>query len=80
MHNVVHNDRQLGTRPGAARVASQRRAVHSAVRRHTAWKNAEGGWESRTDWHRVVCFQRAREALFAWTTSGGERHRTLDPS
>lgn len=23
-----------------------------------SWKNAEGEWQSKTDWHRVVCFNR----------------------
>ena len=26
-----------------------------------SWKNAFGAWESRTEWHRVVCFARLAE-------------------
>ena len=26
-----------------------------------SWKNASGTWESRTEWHRVVCFSRLAE-------------------
>lgn len=30
-----------------------------------SWKNSQGEWESRTDWHRVVCFQRMGESALA---------------
>jgi single-strand DNA-binding protein len=36
-----------------------------SVATRRAWKNAEGAWESRTDWHRVVCFQRVSESALA---------------
>ena len=36
-----------------------------SVATRRAWKNGEGGWESRADWHRVVCFQRVGETALA---------------
>jgi single stranded DNA-binding protein len=41
----------------------QRHARHHLVSVATkeSWKNVSGTWESRTEWHRVVCFSRLAE-------------------
>src|ERR671911_596131 len=40
-----------------------------SVATNESWKNASGAWESRTEWHRVVCF--ARLAEYARTLAKG---------
>src|ERR1700682_410993 len=36
-----------------------------SVATRRSWKNAEGEWQSRTDWHRVVCFNRMNDPAAA---------------
>ena len=35
--------------------------VTLSVATKQSWKDAEGAWQSRTDWHRVVLFGKAAE-------------------
>jgi single stranded DNA-binding protein len=39
-----------------------------SVATRRAWKNAQGEWKSKTDWHRVVCFNRLNDAASALRT------------
>ena len=63
MHNTIQIIGNLGRDPEQreARANGSPFTVLSVATRRS-WKNAEGGWESRTDWHRVVCFQRVGES------------------
>ena len=66
MHNTIQIIGNLGRDPEQreARANGAPFTVLSVATRR-AWKNAEGTWESRTDWHRVVCFQRVGESALA---------------
>jgi len=66
MHNTIQLIGNLGRDPEQreARANGAPFTVLSVATRR-AWKNAEGNWESRTDWHRVVCFQRVGESALA---------------
>jgi single-strand DNA-binding protein len=66
MHNTIQIIGNLGRDPEQreARANGAPFTVLSVATRR-AWKNAEGNWESRTDWHRVVCFQRVGETALA---------------
>lgn len=66
MHNTIQIIGNLGRDPEQreARANGAPFTVLSVATRR-AWKNAEGSWESRTDWHRVVCFQRIGESALA---------------
>jgi len=66
MHNAIQIIGNLGRDPEQreARANGAPFTVLSVATRR-AWKNAEGAWESRTDWHRVVCFQRVGESALA---------------
>ena len=66
MHNTIQIIGNLGRDPEQreARANSAPFTVLSVATRR-AWKNVEGNWESRTDWHRVVCFQRIGESALA---------------
>lgn len=66
MHNTIQIIGNLGRDPEQreARANGAPFTVLSVATRRS-WKNAEGGWESRTDWHRVVCFQRIGESALA---------------
>jgi single-strand DNA-binding protein len=66
MHNTIQIIGNLGRDPEQreARANGAPFTVLSVATRR-AWKNAEGNWESRTDWHRVVCFQRVGENALA---------------
>jgi single-strand DNA-binding protein len=66
MHNTIQLIGNLGRDPEQreARANGAPFTVLSVATRR-AWKNAEGNWESRTDWHRVVCFQRIGESAQA---------------
>ncbi len=66
MHNTIQLIGNLGRDPEQreARANGAPFTVLSVATRR-AWKNAEGAWESRTDWHRVVCFQRIGESALA---------------
>jgi len=66
MHNTIQMIGNLGRDPERreARANGAPFTVLSVATRR-AWKNAEGNWESRTDWHRVVCFQRIGESARA---------------
>jgi single-strand DNA-binding protein len=69
MHNTIQLIGNLGRDPEQreARANGAPFTVLSVATRR-AWKNAEGAWESRTDWHRVVCFQRIGESALALHT------------
>ena len=66
MHNAIQIIGNLGRDPEQreARANGAPFTVLSVATR-CAWKNAEDNWESRTDWHRVVCFQRVGESAAA---------------
>jgi single-strand DNA-binding protein len=66
MHNTIQIIGNLGRDPEQreARANGAPFTVLSVATRRV-WKNAEGNWESRTDWHRVVCFQRVGESALA---------------
>lgn len=66
MHNTIQIIGNLGRDPEQreARANGAPFTILSVATRRS-WKNAEGSWESRTDWHRVVCFQRAGESALA---------------
>ena len=63
MHNSIQIIGNLGRDPEqrATRATGTPFAVFS-VATGRSWKNAQGEWESRTDWHRVVCFNRLHDA------------------
>ena len=66
MHNTIQIIGNLGRDPEQreARANGAPFTVLSVATRRS-WKNTEGNWESRTDWHRVVCFQRIGESALA---------------
>lgn len=66
MHNTIQIIGNLGRDPEQreARANAAPFTVLSVATRRSC-KNTEGGWESWTDWHRVVCFQRVGEAALA---------------
>lgn len=66
MHNAIQIIGNLGRDPEQreSRGSGAPYTVLSVATRR-AWKNTEGEWESRTDWHRVVCFQRVSETALA---------------
>jgi hypothetical protein len=51
-----------GTRSSASRANGTPFTVLSVATRR-AWKNAQGEWQLKTDWHRVVCFNRMNDAV-----------------
>jgi single-strand DNA-binding protein len=63
MHNSIQIIGNLGRDPEQreTRATGAQFAVMSVATRRS-WKNAQGEWESRTDWHRVVCFNRLNDA------------------
>ena len=63
MHNAIQIIGNLGRDPEQreARATGAPFMVLSVATRRS-WKNAQGEWESRTDWHRVVCFNRLNDA------------------
>ncbi len=63
MHNTIQIIGNLGRDPEQreARANGAPFTVLSVATRRS-WKNAQGEWESRTDWHRVVCFNRLNDA------------------
>ena len=63
MHNSIQIIGNLGRDPEQreTRATGAPFAVLSVATRRS-WKNAQGEWESRTDWHRVVCFNRLNDA------------------
>jgi len=66
MHNTIQIIGNLARDPEQreARANGAPFTVLSVATRRS-WKNTEGNWESRTDWHRVVCFQRIGETALA---------------
>jgi single-strand DNA-binding protein len=66
MHNTIQIIGNLGRDPEQreARANGAPFTVLSVATRR-AWKNVEGNWESCTDWHRIVCFQRIGESALA---------------
>jgi single-strand DNA-binding protein len=63
MRNPIQIIGKLGRdpEPRATRATGAPFAVLSVATRRS-WKNAQGEWESRTDWHRVVSFNRLNDA------------------
>jgi single-strand DNA-binding protein len=63
MHNSIQIIGNLGRDPEQRekRATGAPFSVLSVATRRS-WKNAQGEWESRTDWHRVVCFNRLNDA------------------
>jgi len=63
MHNSIQIIGNLGRDPEQrqTRASGAPFSVLSVATRRS-WKNAQGEWESRTDWHRVVCFNRLNDA------------------
>ncbi len=63
MHNAIQIIGNLGRDPEQreARATGAPFMVLSVATRRS-WKNAQGEWQSRTDWHRVVCFNRLSDA------------------
>ena len=66
MHNAIQIIGNLGRDPEQreSRANGAPFTVLSVATRRS-WKNAQGEWKSRTDWHRVVCFNRASETAAA---------------
>jgi len=62
MYNSIQIIGNLGRDPERreTRATGAPFAVLSVATRRS-WKNAQGEWESRTDWHRVVCFNRLND-------------------
>jgi single-strand DNA-binding protein len=62
MHNAIQIIGNLGRDPEQreSRANGAPFTVLSVATRRS-WKNADGEWQSRTDWHRVVCFNRVGE-------------------
>ena len=66
MHNTIQLIGNLGRDP-------EQRKTHAngtpftvlSVATRRSWKNAQGEWESRTDWHRAVCFNRVNNPAAA---------------
>ena len=69
MHNSIHIIGNLGRDPEhrESRANGTPFTVLSVATRR-AWKDAQGEWQSRTDWHRVVCFNRMNDAAAALRT------------
>jgi single-strand DNA-binding protein len=63
MHNSIQIIGNLGRDPEQreTRATGAPFAVLSVATRRS-WKNAQGEWKSRTDWHRVICFNRLNDA------------------
>lgn len=63
MHNSIQIIGNLGRDPEQreTRAKGAPFTVLSVATRRS-WKNAEGEWESATDWHRVACFNRVNDA------------------
>ena len=61
MHNSIQIIGNLGRDPEQRETRAAPFAFLSVATRRS-WKNAQGEWESRTDWHRVVCFNRLNDA------------------
>jgi single-strand DNA-binding protein len=66
MHNAIQIIGNLGRdqKQRESRANGRPFTVLSVATRR-AWKNAEAEWQSRTDWHRVVCFERVHESAGA---------------
>jgi single-strand DNA-binding protein len=45
-----------------------------SVATQRSWKDAQGAWQRRTDWHRVVAWNRLREIATAKLRSGDHVH------
>jgi single-strand DNA-binding protein len=63
MHNAIQIIGNLGQDPEQreSRANGAPFTVLSVAMRR-CWKDAQGEWKSRTDWHRVVCFNRVNRA------------------
>lgn len=69
MHNSIQIIGHLGRDPEQreARATGAPFTVLSVATRR-AWKDNQGKWQSKTDWHRVVCFNRMNDAAAALRT------------
>jgi single-strand DNA-binding protein len=69
MHNSIQIIGNLGRDPEQreSRANGTPFTVLSVATRR-AWKNAQGEWQSKTEWHRVVCFNRMNDAAAALRT------------
>ncbi len=72
MHNAIQIIGNLGRDP-EQRKSRPKGAPFTllSVATRRSWKDAQGDWKSRTDWHRVVCFNRVNDA--AATLRRGDR-------
>jgi single-strand DNA-binding protein len=63
MHNAIQIIGNLGRDPEQreSRANGAPFTVLSVATRRS-WKDAQGEWKSRTDWHRVACFNRVNQA------------------
>jgi single-strand DNA-binding protein len=59
MHNSIQMIGNLGRDPEQRKSrANGSPFTLLSIATKRSWKNAEGEWQSKTDWHRVVCFNR----------------------
>jgi single-strand DNA-binding protein len=59
MHNSIQMIGNLGRDPEQRKSrANGAPFTLLSVATKRSWKNAQGEWQSKTDWHRVVCFNR----------------------
>jgi len=59
MHNSIQMIGNLGRDPEQRKSrANGSPFTLLSVATKRSWKNAQGEWQSKTDWHRVVCFNR----------------------
>jgi single-strand DNA-binding protein len=63
MHNSIQIIGNLGRDP-EQRESRANKAPFTvlSVATRRAWKDTNGEWQSKTDWHRVVCFNRLNDA------------------
>ena len=66
MHNSIQIIGNLG-RDAEQRESRAKGAPFTVVSVATrcSWKNAQGEWQSKIDWHRMVCFERVNDAANA---------------
>jgi single-strand DNA-binding protein len=66
MHNSIQIIGNLGRDPERRQTrANGTPFTVLSVATRRSWKDAGGEWQSRTDWHRVVCFNRGNDSAVA---------------